>query len=318
MKRYLSLIALVVVFASCKREPQPEPTPEGAKGVINIEVLRPNGDPMTGAFQISGYESLPGSSVAYSGNNAAVSFQAKEGVSLSSTDLSITVSGENILNPKTESINVPSLPAGQEKELSFKVYVGENINDWRCEEQTTIGSRVIVKRYLLSNSDYATYDYTLDNVHSWYVNNTAYKLTGSCVIAGMIGFNEGYDVEIHDYAGFEGMTAKEWLEDRKGASLEDLSINYTFSVSAWAMWTVVIQTYSTPKTQTLLAVKLDEKGNPTDEKVVLASVTHDQADFSYGCEELPYPKADGQYEEGKGLEGGPNNAGGDLVEVNVD
>ena len=63
MKRCFFLIALVVVCASCKREKQPEPTPEGAKGV-----------------------------------------------SLSSTDLSITVSGDNTLNPKTESINVPSLP----------------------------------------------------------------------------------------------------------------------------------------------------------------------------------------------------------------
>ena len=318
MKRYFFLIALVVVCASCKREKQPEPTPEGAKGVINIEVLRPNGDPITGAFQISGYESLPGSSVAYSGNNAAVSFRADKGVSLSSTDLSITVSGENILNPKTESINVPSLPAGQEKDLSFKVYVGENSKEWRCEEQTTKGARVVVKRSLLSNSNYATYDYLLGDVSSWYVNNTAYMLTGRVSMDFKEGFSEGYDVELHDYAGFEGMAAGAWLEDKKAASLSDYTLNYTFRVSAWAMWNVVVMTYSTPKTQTLLAVKLDEKGNPTGEKVVLASVTNDEADYSYGCEELPYPKADGQYVEGKGLEGGPENAGGDIVEVHAD
>ena len=316
--KYISLfIASVALLASCKPE-QPEPAPEGAKGTVEIEILTPSDAPLTGTFQITGYESLPGSSVAYSGNKAAISFQADKGVSLSSTDLSITVSGEKILKPKTESINVPSLPAGQEKALSFKIHVGENMRDWRCEEQTVKGTRVLIKRSLLSNSDYETYDHMLENVPFWYINNTAYMLNGRVSMDFKEGFSEGYDCELHDYAGFEEMAAGAWLEDKKAASLSDYTLNYTFHVSAWALWNVTVCTYYTPTTQTLLAVKLDEKGNPTDEKVVLASVTRDEHEYSYGCLELPYPEAGGQYKEGNGLEGGPDDVGGTWIEVDAD
>jgi hypothetical protein len=51
---------------------------------------------------------------------------------------------------------------------------------------------------------------------------------------------------------------------------------------------------------------------------LLASVTRDEHEYSYGCLELSYPEAVGQYEEGKGLEGGPDDVGGTWIEVDAD
>ena len=338
MRKYLPLIALLALFVACKPEqkpePQPEqkpeekpePIPEGARGVLSIDVLRPGGDPLTGEFRITGYESLPESKIAYSGNRATVSFQAAEGVSLPATELTLSVTGDILLFPGTDKISVPAIAAGENRDLSFQVHVGEDIRNWQFEEKKTVGERTLTGRRILDNRNYPSYDFELEgaSVLSWYVNNTAYRLSGTVAITFREGYSEGYDTETHDYAGFESIplpkdgstTVEAWLDAHKESTEMETTLNYSFHVSAWAMWNVIIQLYVEPETQSLLAVRLDGNGNPTDEKVVLASVTRNQFECSYGIEELPYPLADGEYVWDGGLEGGAGNAGGEMVDFN--
>ena len=329
MKKLFSLIALAGVIAACTPE-QIETAFKlaGAKGTIEVEVVKLDGTPYQGQFQITGYDALPGNSISYAGNKATISFQASESAAIALADLTLTATGENILYPETGKVTVPSLLAGQEVKLTCRIRVGQSVGDWYVSEEfEEAGEPQLLQRALLANSHYATYAYSHaanEGIDSWYVNNSEFMLTGKTKIPYKTGYSAGYDVEIHDYAGVEvvyvdylwglavPVVVKDWVEEMSEPAVKEGEEDYEFSVSAWAMWNVFSEIYSTPVTASLVATKLDADLEQTDESIVLASLKYDYFQTIGGVVELPYPEAAGHYVEGHGHANGANNAGGGM------
>ena len=330
MKKFFSLIALAGVIAACTPEQiQTAFKLAGAKGTIEVEVVKLNGDPIEGQFSIAGYESLPGSNIAYSGNKATITFQAGESTPIAQQQLTLTASGEQILKPVSTTVTVPDLLAGQTAMLSCKIRAGESLEGWYFYEDITEGD-AIVKTGLLENANYAKYSATHYDIPFWYVNNSEYILDGVVEIPYKYGNSAAYDIVRKDYAGFEeiyldiflGLSEKiavsEWLDmylDSYGeADIEEDVFEAPFQVSAWAMWNVYVDQATIPYDVKLMAVKLDENGKETDEKIELASFKVDFYDYDAGMIELAYPDAAGHYVKGHGHDahGTAANAGGGI------
>ena len=326
MKKFFSLIALAGVIAACTPEQiQTAFKLAGAKGTIEVEVVKLNGDPIEGQFSIAGFESLPGSNIAYSGNKATITFQAGESTAIAQQQLTLTATGEQILKPVSTAVTVPDLLAGQVAVLSARIRVGETLQGWYFSEEDESGKKE-TKIGFLTNDNYPTYAYTHDDVTSWYVNNSEYMLEGVAEIPYKDGFSAGRDVVRHDYAGWEAvyidylfglsveMTVDDWIEAMMEEDVEEGVIEYPFQVSAWGMWNIIVYQSTTPITSKLIATKLDEEGELTDETVLLASVTYDAYEFDGGFYELPYPEAAGHYQKGHGHDahGTAANAGGGI------
>jgi len=332
MKKIFSLIALAGVIAACTPEQiQTAFKLAGAKGAIDVEVVKLNGDPIEGQFQIAGFDALPGSSIAYSGNKAVITFQAAEGASVALTDLTLTATGENILFPVSGKVTVPALVPGQEAKLACRIRVGETVGEWYFGEEGEAGETELVQSGLLANPHYTTFAYSHAGIESWYVNNSEFMLSGVVEVPYKEGYTAGYDVEFHDYAGFETvyvdyiwglsvpMAVKDWVEAMSAEDLEEGTAKINFKVSAWAMWNIYDEIYRTPIKARLVAIPLvkDEDGelvpseNEADKKVV-ASVSYDKFETEAGLIELPYPEAAGHYVKGQGHENGATNAGGGI------
>ena len=326
MKKFFSLIALAGVIAACTPE-QIETAFKlaGAKGTIEVEVVKLNGEALEGQFQISGYDALPNSSIAYAGNKATITFSAAESTPINLTDLTLTASGEQIVKPVSTTVTVPALLAGQVAKLNARIRVGETLQGWYFGEESEYGETE-TKIGFLANDHYATHAYTHGDITSWYVNNSEFILEGSAKIPYIDGFSAGYNVEQHDYAGWEAvyvdylfglsveMTVDEWVEAMSEEDLEEGTLDFNFQVSAWAMWNVIVYQDKTPITAKLTATKLDEEGELTEESILLASVTYDRYSIDGGLVELPYPGAAGHYEKGHGHDAHGNgaNAGGGI------
>lgn len=326
MKKFFSLIALAGVIAACTPE-QIETAFKlaGAKGTIDVEVVKLNGDALEGTYKITGFEQLPGSSIAYNGNKATITFSAAESASINLTEISLTAEGEQIIKPVSTIVTVPTIYAGQVAKLSARIRVGETLQGWYFSEESEYGETES-KIGFLANDHYATHAYTHGDITSWYVNNSEFMLSGTAQVPYIDGFSAGYNVEQHDYAGWEAIyldyifglsvetTVDEWVEAMCAEDLEEGVIDFPFQVSAWAMWNIIVYQDKTPITAKLTATKVDEEGELTDEVVLLASVTYDRYDFEGGLVELPYPGAAGHYEKGHGHDAHGNgaNAGGGI------
>ena len=329
MKKLFSLIALAGVIAAC--------TPEqvdtafklaGAKGTIDVEVVKLNGDPVEGQIEISGFNALPNASIAVSGNTAKISFQADESQSIDKTDLTLTASGENIYRPESAPIAVPDILAGQSAQLSCKIRVGESIGEWYVEEITEYGDAKLTRSYVLdnANSHYASHAYSHGGVNSWFVNNSEFLLTGNVKVPYLSGYSAGYDVVFHDYAGFEVVyldyflglymptIVKDWVEDMSEASVIEKEVEDEFTVSAYSMWNYVVELYTTPIKASLVATKLDADYDLTEETIELATVSYDRYRTLYYPVEIPIPGAEAHYHAGHGHDahGSMPNAGGGL------
>lgn len=329
MKKFFSLIALAGVLAACTPEQiQTAFKLDGAKGVIAVEVVKLDGAPISGQFQIAGYQSLPNSSITYEGNKALIAFYAAESTAISEQVLTLTATGDQIITPVSTTVTVPDLIAGQVVALSGRIRVGESVDGWyfMYDEEAGMKSE---KVGFLANPHYATYAYTHGDVDSWYVNNSENMLMGTVPITYKEGYSAGRDVVFPDYSGFETVypggtetvVVKDWVENAKAGNLQEITVNYEFMVSAWAMWNVVVRQIVTPVVQSILAVKLNEDGTapvadgkPLASATVytVASVTADKYECSFGAEELPYPDAAGHYVPGNGAAHGGENAGGGI------
>ncbi|MBP5337361.1 MAG: hypothetical protein J6Y63_07640 [Bacteroidales bacterium] len=326
MKKFFSLIALVGVIAAC--------TPEqlstafklaGAAGEINVEVVKLNGDALEGSFSITGFESLPGAAISYSGNKAVITFQAAESTPLSLTDLTLTASGENILFPESTKLTVPEILAGQQTKLACKIRVGENMGDWYItmdEEDYDYDYEI---GYLV-NSHYENVAYTHDAFDQWYVNNSDLLLTGTVEVPYVYGYTAGHDFVRHDYAGFEqfeqdfmswfGMepsTIDEWIEAMSEDDLEEGVEEEEFTVSAWSYWNYVCIQEIYYVAARLYAIKVVDQ-ELTDEEVDLASCKYEFFYPMWGQIEIPSPTMPGHahYEFGHGHGHGGDNAGGGI------
>ena len=330
MKKFFSLIALAGVIAACTPEQiQTAFKLAGAKGTIEVEVVKLSGDPIEGQFSIAGFESLPGSSIAYSGNKATITFQAGESTPIAQQQLTLTATGEQILKPVSTTVTVPDLLAGQTAMLSCKIRAGESLEGWYFYEDPVEGDAIVKSGYL-QNANYEKYSATHYDIPFWYVNNSEYILDGVAEIPYKIGNSAAYDIVKTDYAGFEEiyieslfglsekLTVSEWLdyylESYGEADIEEDVFEAPFQVSAWAMWNVYVDQATIPYDVKLYAVKLDEQGKETDEKVVLASFKLDFYDNYAGMIELAYPDAAGHYVQGHGHDshGSAANAGGGI------
>lgn len=312
MKKLFSLIALAGVIAACTPE-QIETAFKlaGAKGSIEVEVVKLDGTAYDGQFQVSGYDALPHSDISYSGNKATIVFSADESKPINLADLNLTVTGENILNPETGRVTVPSLLAGQEAKLHCLVRVGENADGWYVDiDEKTLD--VFVEEGLLANDAYPTYAYTHDGIESWYVNNTENYLSGSVDIVDKYGFTEGYNFEYNNYVGFENSIAN-FTAVFEPEDMETEEFTYDFKVSAWAMWNVYVDYVGYLREGVLTATKIGADGKLTEEVLTLAKCNYKfYLGTLYGAIELPYPEATGHYVEGHGHAHGGDNAGGGI------
>lgn len=312
MKKLFSLIALAGVIAACTPE-QIETAFKlaGAKGTIEVEVVKLDGTPYEGQFQITGYDALPGNSISYAGNKATISFQAAESAAVTLADLTLTATGENILYPETGKVTVPSLLAGQEAKLSCRIRVGENADGWYVDiDEKTIST--FVEDGFLANDAYPTYAYSHGGIESWYVNNTENYLTGSVTVVDKYGFTEGYNFEFNNYVGFENSIAN-FKAIFEPEDMETEEIKYDFKVSAWAMWNVVVEYLGYLREGALTATKIGEDGKLTKEVIDLAKCNYKfYLGSLYGAIEIPYPEATGHYVEGHGHAHGGDNAGGGI------
>ena len=329
MKKFFSLIALVGVIAAC--------TPEqlstafklaGAAGEINVEVVKLNGDALEGQFSITGFESLPGAAISYSGNKAVTTFQAAESTPLTLTDLTLTATGENILYPESTKVTVPEILAGQQTKLVCKIRVGENMGDWYITSEDEEEDFEYEIGYLV-NSHYESVAYTHSVFTQWYVNNSDLLLTGTVEVPYIYGYTAGHDFERHDYAGFEQfeyfeeyfiglgysipMTIDEWIEAMETEDIEEDTWEEEFTVSAWSYWNYVCIQEIYHHAARLYAIRVVD-GELTDEEVDLASCKYESYYPEWGQIEIPSPTMPGHahYEAGHGHGHGGDNAGGGI------
>ena len=312
MKKFFSLIALAGVLAACTPEQiQTAFKLDGAKGVIAVEVVKLDGAPISGQFQIAGYQSLPNSSITYEGNKALIAFYAAESTAISEQVLTLTATGEQIITPVSTTVTVPDLIAGQVVTLSGLIRVGENADGWYVDVVETKGEPSQSEGFL-ANDSYSTYAYSHAGISSWYVNNSENYLTGSVQIPVEVGSEPCTNFTSTDYAGFENAIAQ-FKSSSEAGTLTSEVVNYDFVVSAWAMWNVYVQRSVCPVHAKLQATRLGADGERTDEVVTLAEcdyVLH--LETTYRAVELPYPEAAGHYVEGHGHANGGNNAGGGI------
>ncbi len=312
MKKFFSLIALAGVIAACTPEQiQTAFKLAGAKGAIDVEVVKLNGDPIEGQFSIAGYESLPNANISYAGNKATITFSAAESKEINLIDLTLTVSGDEIVRPESTKISVPSILAGQEAKLYALIRVGENVDDWYVHSSTKTEEDKYEIGYLV-NDAYEKMAYTHDIFDFWYVNNTENLLTGVAKIDDIYGYSACTNLVVNNYAGFENTVAG-YVENMEEDMIDVEKVDYEFIVSAWAMWNVAVVNFYDLKHSKLLATRIGADGELTDEEILLASCDYKYYWLTiYGVEELPYPNATGHYVEGHGHAHGGDNAGGGI------
>lgn len=312
MKKFFSLIALAGVLAACTPEQiQTAFKLDGAKGVIAVEVVKLDGAPISGQFQIAGYQSLPNSSITYEGNKALIAFYAAESTAISEQVLTLTATGEQIITPVSTTVTVPDLLAGQVVTLSGLIRVGENADGWYVDVAETKGEPSRIDGFL-ANDSYPVYAYSHAGITSWYVNNSEYGLTGTARIPLVYGSEPCVNFTSTDYIGFENAIAQ-FKNSYEAGTLTSEVVNYDFVVSAWAMWNVHVLCSVCPVHAMLRATRLGADGELTDEVVTLAEcdfVSH--VETTAKVVELPYPEAAGHYAAGHGHANGADNAGGGI------
>lgn len=308
MKKLISLIALAGVIAAC--------TPEqidtafklaGGKVTVEVDVIDIiNGGAYSGDYTVtSNFGTVSGNKI---------TFEAAESQAVAAGNYDITVSGPKLAKDYKATYAVPAVLAGGEAVIKASVFVGEPINGWTVD--TAFDEKAVVESqevFFLANGHYPTYAYSHAGIDSWYYNNSEFMLEGTVL----------YDCSIYDWT-VSNVVNKEYLGfeeifDNLLAYYDDRDVEeteYSFVVSAWAMWNVVQTNYRTKVPYTVFAFKdknENEKLDDGEEYLELGSFDLDEVVTALvEVHELPYPEAEGHYEEGHGRSGGASNAGGSI------
>ncbi len=296
MKKFFSLFALVAVFAACQPEKvQTAFTVAGATATINVQVFNVN----TGAAY-DGQYNLAASEGSVSGNTVAIESPSSTGIS--KHDVTLTVTGPKLAKSYTYTATIPDILAGGHADVNAIIVVGEDGDTYDYEFKPT--STETVKVVPMVNTHYPTHSHADAD---WYYNNSEFLLdcdvtydvlTGSKFVEGSENFYLGFDEQVLDNIKKVYNTYKK----------TEGSLSVT--VSAYAMWRAWA-------TYTIKDIKYEviAKNRQTDKSLTAGSFSVKDYTTVADFKELPYPGADGHYEEGHGHDahGSQANAGGGII-----
>jgi hypothetical protein len=299
MKKFLSLIALVGVFAACQPEKvQTAFSLAGGDATINVKVLD--------IIQRAEYPSTQYTLAASEGtinNNTSVYITAAENSKLDARTVTLSITGPKLAKTYTYEAQVPEVLAGGHAVVNAIIVVGEGA-DFTFDVVPT--SKVpSTKRSYLVNTHYPSVE---EEGISWYINDSEFLLDAEVEYDTISGAEwVGAEPKLGFEVWFDAI--KETIEEAGGKTVEKLT--GTFPVSAYAMWTAYVD-YTTD----LCTYTVNATNNKTGEKLVAG--TFQDKEFSNSKmtpEEKAYPKAHGHYTHGHGISGDTVNAGGGIVEA---
>ena len=317
MKKFISLIALVGVFAACEPENlQTAFNVPDATATLNVTVISAAPDfvqenaNVTAAWSTG--ETTTGLSSSISGNPSIPAGSVKVTASWNGASESVTVS-------------FPQIYAGMDLVLNATVFLPYNAGGYTLVAKAgtpvktteVFGLQASQHGHGYSKSQEVDFEGVTYKV--WMLANASeFLLEDSYTYATYKGFDVKEDLKILNN-DFEAAAKEVFAATTKNAGIKKGFGSFDFVVSAWALYNVINPEITTVTPYTIEAQPLLGSGNPTIPEVAKFSLY--SIDYAYGKVEKADPDHASHYHAGHGhythdghyLHGDNNNAGGGII-----
>ena len=318
MKKFISLIALVGVFAACEPENlQTAFTVSEATATINVTVLcpAPGFDPSA-------------ATVTYAWSNGATTQSITGNPAIAAGSVTVTASYDGA--SRSETVSFPQIFAGMDAVLNATVLLPYNAGGYEVDFDVVDETKTVevygliaaahghgykaaqtveyggqkYKVYMMENAS----EFILEDTYSW-TSYDGFLVNDDLVVNPETAADFGASVEeIYDYVEYMSYMYYDEIEE----SLD-------FSVGAWSLYNVINPVFTTTDKIAITATPLPGSNNPA--LPVLGTFSISYLSSAAGAVEIAHPDHASHYvphsghytHDGHALHGDNNNAGGGII-----
>ena len=314
MKKFISLIALVGVFAACE--------PENLQTAFNVGNA-------TATINVTVVSAAPGfdqsaAQVTYAWSNGGTTQSIEGNPSIAAGTVTVTATFEGA--KASETISFPQIFAGMDAVFTATVFIPYNAGGYtlslekgETETFTTVyGIEAAAHGHGYKTAQ--TVEFNGKNYTVWMMENASeFILEDSYTWTSYEGF-ETYDFEVlNDDFSIEATLVYAAIASKEG--IDEKDNKYEFSVGAWSLYNVINPEIETTTTYYVIATPDEGSNNP--EIPAVASFDVYQISSACGAVEIAHPDHASHYvphtghytHDGHAIHGNNNNAGGGIIDA---